>query len=99
MERGFDIPLVGVTIPWKGVKIPHAGDLIHHRQGVRKAWVGVLYTMDSWVPYTMDRGLDVTWVDDSIYHGEGFEIPCVGDQNIMGRGLDVPWVGGSKYHG
>ena len=56
MVRGFDIPLVegptyngkgvlytihrGDTIPWIRVKIQQAGDMIHHRQAVRKPWVG-----------------------------------------------------------
>ena len=88
------------------MKIPQAGDLIHDRQGVQKVWVGVLFTMDKGVPYTMNRGFDVPWLEDSIYHGEGFEIPCVGVPNTMGKGLitmfrgfEIPWIRGSIYHG
>ena len=41
---------------------------------------------------TMDRGVDIPWVRDSIYKG-------LGGQHTMGKGFDIPWVGGSKYHG
>jgi hypothetical protein len=45
-------------------------------------------------------------VRGSKYHGYGFDIPWVGDQNTMDRGVKIPWEGdqntmgrGSKYHG
>ena len=32
-------------------------------------------------------------VRGSKYHGYGFDIPWVGDQNTMGRVVNIPWVG------
>ena len=40
----------------------------------------------------MDKRFDILWVGGSNFHGEGFEIPCIG-------GLIYHWKGGLIYHG
>ena len=42
----------------------------------------------------MGRGVKISRIRESIYHGEEGQNTCT-----MGRGVKIPWVGGSKYHG
>jgi hypothetical protein len=54
----------------------------------------------------MDKGFNIPWAGDSIYHGywvkhtmvRGINIPWVRGQNTMDMGVKITWVEVSIYH-
>ena len=86
MDRGLDIPWMGVKMTWVGDQIPWLWGF--NTQNVQ--WVGG--------QNPMDRGFYIPYVEGSNYYGYGVQYTM--DRGSINDWLEVkmPCVGGSKYY-